>query len=67
VVVNPIEAARVLTLLLLDGASALGPFGAYLTDRFGPQGAVTLLLVTLGAWVVGPLALAAVATGRRDV
>lgn len=67
VVVNPIEAARVLVLLLLDGAAALGPFGAYLIDRFGRSGTIGLLSGTLAFWTLAPLALAAIATTRRDV
>lgn len=67
VLVNPIEAARVLVLLLLEGTGALGPFGAYLTDRVGRTGAITLLASSLLAWIVGPLLLAVIATRRRDI
>jgi ABC-type transport system involved in multi-copper enzyme maturation permease subunit len=66
VVMNPLEAARVLAVLLLDGEVGLGAFGTYLIRTFGHGGTVGLLLGTLYVWIVGPLALAAVATGRRD-
>jgi len=66
VLVNPIEGARVLALLLLDRGVARGPFGAYLSATFGHGGAVGLLTAALGAWVVGPVALACVAATRRD-
>jgi ABC-type transport system involved in multi-copper enzyme maturation permease subunit len=67
VIANPLEAARVLVLLLLEGPGALGPFGAYLIDRFGRIGAVTLLAGIIAGWTLAPLALAAAATSRRDV
>lgn len=67
VLVNPLEAARVLALLLVDGAAALGPFGAYLTATFGRDGTVWLLAATLAWWVLFPLAVASLATHRRDV
>ena len=67
VLVNPIEAARVLVLLLLEGAGALGPFGAYLTDRFGRTGAIALLTGSLLHWILAPLGLAILATSRRDI
>ncbi len=67
VLVNPIEAARVLVLLLVEGPGALGPFGAYLIDRVGRAGAVGVLVGSLVAWTLGPLALAAIAIRRRDI
>jgi ABC-type transport system involved in multi-copper enzyme maturation permease subunit len=66
VVLNPLEAARVLAVLLLDGEVGLGAFGTYLIGTFGRGGTIGLLLGTLYVWIVGPLALAAVATSRRD-
>ncbi len=67
VLVNPIEAARVLVLLLVEGPGALGPFGAYLIDRVGRAGAVGVLVGSLVAWTLGPLVLAAIAIRRRDI
>lgn len=67
VLVNPIEAGRVLVLLLLEGTAALGPFGAYLSDRLGRPGAITLLGSSLMAWTAGPLLLAVAVTRRRDI
>jgi len=68
VLLNPLEAGRVLALLGTDlQGTALGPFGAYLLARFGAGGAVALLAADLVAWVVGPLALASRALARRDL
>jgi ABC-2 type transport system permease protein len=66
VLVNPLEAARVLGLLLLAGASALGPFGAYLVATFGRAGATWLLTGVLAAWTLVPLVVAGAVTSRRD-
>lgn len=67
VVINPLDAARVLALLVLDGAAALGPFGAYLTGTFGRTGATWLLSGVVVGWTVVPLMIAGVITARRDV
>ncbi|MFU8841643.1 MAG: ABC transporter permease subunit [Nitriliruptoraceae bacterium] len=67
VLLNPIEAARVLVLLLVDGPGALGPFGGYLLDRVGRTGAVGVLVGSLVAWTLGPLAVATLAIHRRDI
>jgi ABC-type transport system involved in multi-copper enzyme maturation permease subunit len=67
VLLNPLEAARVLAVMLLDGGSALGPFGEYLTRRFGATGAKGLLAATLATWTVGPLLVARTLTVRRDI
>lgn len=67
VVLNPLEAARIWALLVLEGGSALGPFGAYLTDRFGVQGTHGVLAAVMTAWTVGPLLIARRITARRDV
>lgn len=68
VLVNPLEAARILALLAASsGGTALGPFGAFLRDRFGAPGAVVLLVGAIGAWTALPLALAGRALGRRVV
>lgn len=67
VLLNPLEGARILALL---GASpegtALGPFGAYLLDRFGSGGAALLLAGSLVAWTAAPLAAARVFLQRRS-
>lgn len=68
ILVNPLEAARVLALLGADLQGAvLGPFGAYLVARFGPGGSALLLAGALAAWIAGALALARWALARRDV
>lgn len=67
VLANPLEAARVLAVLLLDGGSSLGPFGAFLTRRFGSAGASGVLVGALTAWIVVPLLIARWRTVRRDI
>ncbi|MFA5892057.1 MAG: ATP-binding cassette domain-containing protein [Actinomycetota bacterium] len=68
ILLNPIEAARVLALLGADlRGGALGPFGAYLSQELGSGTAMTALVGALAAWVGVPLALASVSLKRRDV
>ncbi len=65
---NPIEAARLAALLLLDASgTVLGPLGTYLLDRFGILGAHALLLGALAAWTGVPLVLAGRVLARRDL
>jgi Cu-processing system permease protein len=68
VLANPLESARLLALLVAspDGA-ALGPFGSYLTGRFGAVGASGVLAGGLAAWIIVPLGVAWAALQRRDV
>lgn len=67
VLVNPLEAARVLAMLLLDGGAALGPFGSYLSDLLGRWGSIAVLVGSLAAWTVLPLLAARTVTARRDI
>lgn len=67
VLLNPLEAARILAVMLLDGGTALGPFGSYLTRRFGTLGAQGVLLGSMAAWTIGPLLAARTITARRDI
>jgi Cu-processing system permease protein len=56
-VVNPVDAARVLGLLTLEpDLYLLGPAGAYLTARLGESGAALLLIASLAFWAIAPLA-----------
>lgn len=56
---NPIDAGRVLATLALDPELyVLGPAGAYLVDTFGSIGAAGMLLSALIAWTVLPLLVA---------
>ena len=67
VVADPLTAARVSALLLLDaGAGVLGPTGAYLVDRLGQGGAIAVLLAVVGGWIALPLTLAVEGVTRRD-
>jgi len=64
---NPVEVARVLALLLLDPSlEILGPVGGYMVARLGAPGATWLLLGSLVAWVVGPLVIALAVFEGRD-
>jgi ABC-type transport system involved in multi-copper enzyme maturation permease subunit len=68
VLANPIEAARVTALLLLDASgSALGTMGLYLDETLGRAGSVAVLVGALGAWLLLPLGLATFVLGRRDL
>lgn len=67
VLLNPLEAARILAVMLLDGGNALGPFGSFLTRRFGTLGAQGVLLGSMAAWTIGPLLVARSVTARRDI
>ena len=56
---NPIDAARVLSVLSLEpDLYLLGPAGSYLTARFAHGGTALLLMASLLAWTVVPLGLA---------
>jgi Cu-processing system permease protein len=60
IVANPIDSARVLSVLALEpDLYLLGPAGAYLTSRFSEIGAASLLSAGLVAWIAVPLAAAA--------
>ncbi|MEX0991248.1 MAG: ABC transporter permease subunit [Actinomycetota bacterium] len=68
ILLNPIEAARVLALLAAapDG-TALGPFGSYLIGTFGREGAAAILVGALAVWTVAGLWLAQIALRRKDL
>lgn len=64
-VINPVEAFRLTTVLVLDGSlDVLGPAGSYAYDRFG-DGLWRLTLGILVAWVIAPLVLAWTLFRRR--
>jgi Cu-processing system permease protein len=58
-VLNPVDAARVLTVLALEpDLYLLGPAGSLLTDSLGRLGAAAVLGAVLVAWALIPLAAA---------
>lgn len=64
---NPVEIARLLALLLLDPSlEILGPVGGYMVAQLGATGATWLLLGSLAAWVIGPLIIALALFEGRD-
>ena len=68
VVLNPLEAGRILALLAADpSGAALGPFGSYLIERFGSPGAALVLTSALAAWTVVPLLVARRWLRRRPI
>lgn len=68
IVVNPLEAGRVLALLAANpDGTALGPFGGYLVETFGSGGAAAVLVGSLLFWTLAPLAVARVVIGRGDL
>jgi Cu-processing system permease protein len=68
VVLNPLEAGRILALLAADpSGAALGPFGSYLIERFGSVGAAFVLTGAIAAWTVVPLLVARRWLRRRPI
>jgi Cu-processing system permease protein len=68
VFLNPIDATRVATLLVISGKEMFGPAGAQLVRLLGgiPQ-AVTLLLLALGAWIALPTMVGTYSLSRQDL
>jgi Cu-processing system permease protein len=66
VLLNPLEAGRILALLAADpSGAALGPFGTYLVERFGTTGAGALLGSAIAVWTLIPLVGAGWSLRRR--
>jgi len=64
---NPVDIARVLALLLLDSSlEMLGPVGGFLVTRFGSGGATGLLIGALAVWTVAPVLVAIAVFDGRD-
>ena len=64
---NPVEAVRILAVLSLEpDLQVLGPLGAYIVEEVGATTGAWLLLASVVAWTVAPLALAIHALGGRD-
>ncbi|MDR7554685.1 MAG: ABC transporter permease subunit [Armatimonadota bacterium] len=65
---NPVEVARLLALLILDPTlEVLGPVGGFLVTRLGTGGTSVLLLGALAAWLAGPLAVATALFAEADI
>lgn len=59
ILLNPVEIVRVLAIINLEpDLEVLGPFGSYLLETLGTEGASALLASALVVWVVAPVALA---------
>ena len=68
VLLNPLEACRILALLGTDlRGAALGPFGAYLITTFGVAGTIAILVGDLAVWTAVPLWFARRRLPRRDL
>jgi Cu-processing system permease protein len=68
VLLNPLEAGRILALLAADpSGAALGPFGTFMVERFGSGGAAVVLVAAIVAWTVLPLLVATRALRRRSI
>lgn len=64
---NPVDIARLLALLLLDSSlEMLGPVGGFLIARFGSGGAAGLLIGALVLWTVAPVLIAVALFDGRD-
>lgn len=66
VMVNPLEAIRLLAMMILDSGS-LGPFGAYLMHRFGTGGGYLVLGAIVAVWTIVPMLVTGRALRRRDL
>ncbi|MCK9262355.1 MAG: ABC transporter permease subunit [Desulfomonilia bacterium] len=65
---NPVDIIRVLTLMIIGGASALGPAGAGLIRQFGGVWAgISLSAALILLWNIAPLAAAVWVFKRRDI
>jgi hypothetical protein len=68
VLLNPLEGGRILALLAANPTgTAVGPFGAYLVDRFGTGGATLLIGGSIAVWTLVPLLVARWALRRRPI
>lgn len=64
---NPVDIARLLALLLLDSSlEMLGPVGGFLIARFGSGGTAGLLAGALVLWTVAPVLIAVALFDGRD-
>ena len=65
---NPIDIARVLSLLQVGGPHLFGPAGATLVKMTGSATMATFAGLTgLSAWIVGPLAASLMLFKRQDL
>jgi Cu-processing system permease protein len=68
VFLNPVDAARVGTMLAISGKEMFGPAGAQLVRLLGGvREAVALLVAALVLWIVLPMAGSIFALGRQDL
>jgi Cu-processing system permease protein len=68
VLVNPLESARLLAVLTIEGdTTSLGIFGTFLVERFGQLGSRVMLATSLIVWTVASLAVAHAALRHRDL
>jgi hypothetical protein len=64
--ISPPDGIRALGLVTLGADVLLGPTGAAMQQALGPSGGAALIVGSLAAWCVLPVALAARLYGRRD-
>ena len=68
VFLNPVDAARVGTMLAISGKEMFGPAGAQLVRLLGGVGeAIALLVAALFVWIVIPTAGSILILGRQDL
>jgi Cu-processing system permease protein len=66
-IVNPLDAFRLLTLMLMDSLTALGPSAAALLRMVPPLWAAVALSFDLLLWIGGSLLAATLSLARRDL
>ena len=68
VLVNPIDAIRTATFLGVEGTAAFGPASlALFRFTHGPQGAMQLIALSCGLWIVLPMIVAGRRLVRMDI
>lgn len=64
---NPVDIARLLALLLLDSSlEMLGPVGGFLIAQFGSGGTTGVLVAALVLWIIAPVLIAVALFDGRD-
>lgn len=65
---NPVDIIRVASLILLDNVTAFGVAGAALLRFLGGSGAaLTILLCTMGVWIIGPILASRMVIMKQDI
>ena len=65
---NPVDAARTVALMAVEGTAAFGPASlALLRFTGGPTATAVIASASLALWTIGPLVIAARRLTRADI